>query len=107
MQVFHGSFGGGDDRRACTLSYHAEPRTPEQTEMAIHMAADAMGVRDNAGDPWNPAREFSDEWLGNPQESPRRVGWINHLRRYSEMEKEQHGVRAEVENGKLKMVRIP
>ncbi len=104
MQVYHGSSGGGGDRRACTLSYHGMPQTPEQTEMAIHMAEGALRDGDNSHAPWNPVREFPDEWIANPEDNPRRAAWVANLRKYSAMEKEKHGVRAEVENGKLAMV---
>ena len=106
MQVYHCSFGGGGDRRACTLSFHATPRTPEQIEMAIISCEHSLESHDNAADPWNPTQEFPDEWLANPQGSPRRASWIEHLHKYSQMEKGLQGVRGDVEYGKIKMVRI-
>ena len=96
----------GDDRRACTLSYHALPQSPEQIELAILNSQASMQSRDTATDPWNPPRDFTDEWLANPQNNRRRAFWIEQLRKYSQMELGQHGVRADVENGKSKMVPV-
>ena len=104
LRVYHGSLGGGTDRRACTLAYHAQPQTPEQTELAILVSQHALKTRDNSSDPWNPSKGFPDEWQANPQNNPRRAFWIEQLHKFSQMETEQHGVRATAENGKWKMV---
>ena len=77
--AWHGSIGGGTNRRIINLDFFACPRNETQREaMLARGKGHALG-RDQPvlrRWPWN----YSQEWLSNPEGSPVRAGWIRQLR---------------------------
>ena len=87
LRTYHASKGGGVGRRMCSFTYYHYPREPAEIELIIHNARTHM-----AGLP--------QQWAADAERHPRRAAWIDALRRFSDMDLEQRGVRAVVENGK-------
>ena len=96
-RIFHATWGGGVDRHACAVGYYAYPRTPAETEVMRHIAAGFFGSeRFGSGpldtQPW-------EDWTANAAGSRKRQGWIDRLRRLSELPEGQTGLRVVLEEG--------
>lgn len=75
--AWHGSYGGGEDRRLITMGYFAAPRTPEQEE-AVRQQVKA---EERAREVFPLLRRYPF-WLNNPDGNPERERWIDTLRKY-------------------------
>ena len=106
LRLYHASLGGCVDRRMCSFTYYNYPHASAEIELTVLNARGHMSRRDNSSDPWNPPG-YPEEWLANPHNNPRRNAWIQPLRQFSQMDLEQRGVRAVVENGKWKIAPSP
>ena len=79
--TWHGSWGGGVDRRMCTLGYFASPRTPEEeASVRSHVELQASVTRDL------PLTATRPEWIANHGRSLVRQQWIDELRRWGFIE---------------------
>ncbi len=75
--TWHGSYGGGEDRRLITMGYFAAPKTPEQ-EAAVRQQVDAEAkIREVF-----PLLRRDEFWLNNPKNNPERAKWIATLEKY-------------------------
>jgi hypothetical protein len=79
LRMWHGSVGGGKDRRMCAVVYYANPKTPAEREALVAQARE------------NPRTAFavfgcqrkylySKAWLANPGRNPDRQRWIERFR---------------------------
>ena len=75
--TWHASYGGGKNRRMCTLGYFAPPITAEEVEATRNVA----GEDSNVHAIW-PAVSPHPEWLANPEGSPVRARWLSVLRKW-------------------------
>ena len=75
--TWHASYGGGKNRRMCTLGYFAPPTTAAEVEAARKVAGEDAKVHAS----W-PAVSPHPEWLANPDGSPVRKRWISVLRQW-------------------------
>lgn len=79
LRLWHGSYGGNNDRRMCTVVYYNDPQTPDEVEFLRKQGEANVGYGPKRFD---PKRKFlySRTWLANPNGSPHRQRWINRLR---------------------------
>ena len=75
--TWHGSYGGGEDRRLITMGYFAAPKTPEQEEAVRQQAKAEARARAVF-----PLLERDPFWLSNPNGSTERQKWIDTLREF-------------------------
>jgi len=78
LRTWHASFGGGDDRRMCTVVYYANPKTDEEVE-ALRAQGEGnvrIGIKN-----FEPRRQFlySKSWMSNPHGSAVRQYCISRL----------------------------
>ena len=89
--TWHGSYGGGEDRRLCTLGYFASPSSPEEEAAARRHAENEGGLKRR-----HPLLRRHDAWIANPDGNPVRQQWIDTLGRYGFLdEPEQEGSRVD------------
>ena len=74
--TWHGSYGGGEDRRLVTMGYFAAPATPEEEAAARKQVEAEIGARKTF-----PLLTRHRHWLANQDGSPVRQHWIDTLRR--------------------------
>ena len=75
--AWHGSYGGGEDRRLITMGYFAAPKTPEQEQAVREQVTAESKIRDVF-----PLLQRDPFWLNNPDNNPERAKWIATLRKY-------------------------
>jgi hypothetical protein len=72
-RTWHGSWGGGKERRMCTVGYFAYPRTPEEVA-ATHSMANSIAKLEGE---W-PAVRPHDDWINNVDGSLTCPHWLYH-----------------------------
>ncbi len=77
--LWHSSWGGSSDRRACTVDFYKNPHTTEEVEGTYDQVKVDEQVYAKVRT-YGPG--FHPHWLANPQNSPRRQRWIDWLRKY-------------------------
>lgn len=75
--AWHGSYGGGEDRRLITMGYFAAPKTPEQEQAVREQVTAESKIRGIF-----PLLQRDPFWLDNPDNNPERAKWIATLRKY-------------------------
>ena len=76
-RVWHASWGGGHDRRMCSLGYFAAPATPAEEESMAELARQDAELLEAF-----PLLERPSHWVANPAGSPMRRRWIQALRQW-------------------------
>ncbi len=76
-RVWHASWGGGSDRRMCSVGYFAAPETPGEEASVRELVGQHAGLVDAF-----PLLRPHPEWLANPGGSPQRRRWLEVLRRW-------------------------
>ena len=76
-RIWHASWGGGGDRRMCSLGYFAVPATPEEEESMQEMVEQQARLLKVF-----PLLKRHRHWLSNPDRSPSRQRWIDCLRHW-------------------------
>ena len=78
LRMWHGAFGGSDDRQMCTVVYYANPKNTEELEALRNQGERNVlaGIKS-----FKPKRQYlySKEWVSNPRGSPARQYWIDRL----------------------------
>ena len=75
--TWHGSYGGGEDRRLITMGYFAGPKTPEQEDAVRQQVTAESKIREIF-----PLLRRDQFWLSNPDGNPERAKWIATLGKY-------------------------
>ena len=79
--TWHASWGGGEDRRMCTVGYFGSPTTPAQeASVRAHVELQASITRQF------PLTATSPDWIANNNRSPVRQRWIDVMRRWGFIE---------------------
>ena len=76
-RVWHASWGGGSDRRMCSVGYFAAPETPGEVASVRELVEQHASLVDTF-----PLLRPHREWLANPGGSPRRRRWLEVLSRW-------------------------
>jgi hypothetical protein len=76
-RIWHASWGGGVDRRMCSVNYFAAPKTPEEEASMDEIKAAEAGLVKSF-----PLIERPQHWIANPDGSPIRQRWIDFLRHW-------------------------
>ena len=76
-RVWHASWGGGLDRRMCSVGYFAAPVTPEEEALMQELAGQEAGLVKAF-----PLVKRHPHWIANPDGSPIRQRWIDSLRHW-------------------------
>jgi hypothetical protein len=86
LRLWHGSIGGSNERRMCTLVYYHNPTNPDEEAATREIAK----VIQETAAKMNGSRTtlYPAQWLSNPHRAPRRARWIGRLR---ELGFVQHG----------------
>ena len=74
-RVWHASWGGGKDRRMCSVNYFASPTTPEEEASMQEIKKAEKGLVETF-----PLLDRPQHWIANPNGSPVRKRWIDFLR---------------------------
>jgi hypothetical protein len=105
-RIFYATWGGPVDRHARAVSFHAYPRTPQETEVMRHIAAGFYGTEHFSSHSWD-LQQWED-WTANAAGSRKRQGWIDRFKRSSELPEAQSGLRVAFEEaGPGKLVPAP
>ena len=75
--TWHGSYGGGEDRRLITMGYFAAPKTTEQEDAVREQVKAEARAREIF-----PLLRRDRFWLDNPDDNPERAKWVATLRKY-------------------------
>ena len=75
--TWHGSYGGGEDRRLITMGYFAAPKTTEQEDAVREQVNAETKIREIF-----PLLRRDQFWLSNPESNPERAKWIDTLGKY-------------------------
>ena len=78
LRLWHGSLGGSDDRRMCTVVYYHNPKTPEEEEATRTQAANNAKNLERYNRPDDPL--FDPGWVANPRRSAKRQRTIDRMR---------------------------
>ena len=76
-RVWHASWGGGTDRRMCSVNYFAVPTTPEEEASMLEIKEAEAALVEAF-----PLLVRPQHWLANPQNSQVRRRWIDFLERW-------------------------
>lgn len=74
-RIWHASWGGGINRRMCSINYFAVPTTPEEEASMQGIKKAEAGLVENF-----PLLERPQHWIANPENSPVRTRWIDFLK---------------------------
>ena len=74
-RAWHASWGGGVDRRMCSVNYFAIPTTPEEEASMQEIKKAEAGLVKAF-----PLLERPQHWISNPDGSPIRGRWIDFLK---------------------------
>ena len=77
-RIWHGSWGGGVDRRMCTMGYFARPKTREEEDLVREQMESEKRTRQQ----FPRTNEHTEYWLSNTEGSPLRQRWVDFLRPY-------------------------
>ena len=75
--TWHGSYGGGEDRRLITMGYFAAPKTSEQEHAVREQVKAEAKIREIF-----PLLRRDQFWLNNPDNNQERGKWIATLGKY-------------------------
>ena len=77
VRCWHASHGGATGRRMCTSVYYNNPKGPAQEKATRKRGSDSKEVTAHFGRPGQSA--YPDEWLANPEGSPKRQRWLERM----------------------------
>ena len=63
LRIFHGTWGGSNDRQMSCISFFHYPETPEEMETMRHIAPRYLNPKSSPGMPWNDG--ILNHWLAN------------------------------------------
>lgn len=75
--TWHASWGGGDNRKLCSIGYFANPKNKDQENSATKISQELSGVAEKF-----PLTIISDNWIDGGKDNPERKRWVESLIKY-------------------------
>lgn len=91
LRIFHGTWGGSNDRQMSCVSFFHYPETPEEMETMRHITPGYLNPRRLPSMPWNDG--IREQWLANAEGSAKRQSWIGSMEEISRITQAQTGLR--------------
>ena len=77
-RVWHASWGGGSERKMCSVGYFASPTTADEEDIIRQIARDEARLVEAF-----PLVRRPEHWIANVEKSPVRKKWIDFLKAYA------------------------
>ena len=84
FRTWHGTWGGTQGRRMCSMMFYSNPATPEEEEATRAMVDLNREVQESLK--WKEP-QYHPDWIANPGNNPRRQRWIGWLQHWGFLKK--------------------